>query len=95
MHGSKERPERILSAYQTELFEDLIDTLHAIRRINISIPTMPYRESGGFEGLNIENLVVQVGDLVNDGDYEEAGRKVVDAIYNEIIKGMPVGGIRK
>lgn len=95
LHGSKERPERILSAYQTELFEDLIDTLHAIRRINISIPTMPYRESGGFEGLNIENLVVQVGDLVNDGDYEEAGRKVVDAIYNEIIKGMPVGGIRK
>lgn len=95
LHGSKERPERILNAYQTELFEDLIDTLHAIRRINISIPTMPYRESGGFEGLNIENLVVQVGDLVNDGDYEEAGRKVVDAIYNEIIKGMPVGGIRK
>lgn len=95
LDGTTQKPERVLSPYQTELFEDLIDTLHAIRRINISIPTMPYRESGGFEGLNIENLVVQVGDLVNDGDYEEAGRKVVDAIYNEIIKGMPVGGIRK
>ena len=33
LDGTKTRPERILSPYQTELFEDLLKTLHAIRTV--------------------------------------------------------------
>ena len=33
LDGTKSRPERVLSPYQTELFEDLLKTLHAIRMV--------------------------------------------------------------
>lgn len=35
LDGTKSRPERILSAYQTELFEDMLSSLHSIRTMRV------------------------------------------------------------
>lgn len=94
--GSKADPERILSPDQTANFEDLLETLHAIKMLKT--PSMPYvnldKKSDSY-GMTVEgNIVVNVESLSSDEDYEEMAAKVKESIYREMSKGSVVGGIR-
>ena len=95
LDGTLSKPERVLSAYQTELFEDLIKTLHEIRTFNVgNIMQMNVPQSNANTNrLNIENIQVNVERLDSDADYEELAERVGEVLKGEIIKIMPVGGI--
>ncbi len=92
--GSKAKPERILSPYQTVLFEDLISSLHDIRvktPMMTAIPQMPQTVDRVF---HIESIQVNVERLKEDADYEAMAQKVGEYLYGEIARGAPVGGFR-
>ena len=95
LDGTKSRPERILSAYQTELFEDLLETLHAIKMLRVSLPSMssPEYSSEGY-GVNIERIDITTNSLTEDEDFDEITRRVGEAIEAAMMKGSTVGGIR-
>lgn len=40
LDGTKQKPERILNPYQTELFEDMIRSLHEIRRFKAPVSSV-------------------------------------------------------
>ena len=96
LDGTKHKPERILSPYQTQLFEDMVKSLHAIRTLRVPastvIPALP--EARQTQALNIENITVQVQRLESDQDYEEMAERVGEEIMEKITRGMTVGGIR-
>ncbi len=96
LDGTKQRPERILSPYQTELFEDMLKTLHAIRTFqapaSIVQPKMPDKPFQ--QGLHIDSITVQVQRLDSDQDYEEMAERVGEHIMERVSRGMTVGGIR-
>lgn len=96
LDGTKQKPERILSPYQTQLFEDMVKSLHAIRTLRVPastvIPALP--EARQTQALNIENITVQVQRLESDQDYEEMAERVGEEIMEKITRGMTVGGIR-
>ena len=95
LDGTKSRPERILSGYQTELFEDLLSTLHEIRRFNIAglsgykAPSL--NGSGG--GMNIDSVQINVNRLESDQDYDEMAERVCEVIKEKMVQTMPVGGL--
>lgn len=96
LDGTKQRPERILSPYQTELFEDLIRTLHSIRTFqaptSVVQPRMPDQRAA--QELHIDSITVQVQHLDSDQDYEEMAERVGKHIMERVSRGMTVGGIR-
>ena len=96
LDGTKQRPERILSPYQTELFEDMVRSLHAIRtlRAPASVVTPALPEARQAQGVNIENITVQVQRLESEQDYEEMAERVGEEIMEKITRGMAVGGVR-
>ena len=95
LDGTKSRPERILSGYQTELFEDLLSTLHEIRRFNISglsgykAPSL----NGSAGGMNIDSVQINVNRLESDQDYDEMAERVCEVIKEKMVQTMPVGGL--
>lgn len=93
--GSTSRPERILSPYQTELFEDLLKTLHSIRTIQMPAavvrPHLPDQQQPSY---HIDSITVQVQKLESEQDYEEMAERVGEHIMNKVSRGMTVGGIR-
>lgn len=93
--GSTSRPERILSPYQTELFEDLLKTLHSIRTIQtpaaVVRPHLPDQQQPSY---HIDSITVQVQKLESEQDYEEMAERVGEHIMNKVSRGMTVGGIR-
>lgn len=93
--GSTSRPERILSPYQTELFEDLIKTLHTIRTIQtpsaVVKPMLPERQQPSY---HIDSITVQVQKLESEEDFEEMAERVGEHIMSKAARGMSVGGIR-
>ena len=95
LDGTKQKPERILNPYQTELFEDMIRSLHEMRRIRVPtssvIPQLP--ENGG-ASYTIENITVQVQKLETEDDYETIAEKVGEQIMGKAMRGMSVGGLR-
>lgn len=61
LDGTPQEPERILSPYQTKLFEDLLGTLHDIRIKSPSMPMMPGIAQGtSAPMLHVEQILVQV-----------------------------------
>lgn len=96
LDGSKTRPERILSAYQTELFEDMLTTLHALRTVQspsfTPIATSEYE--GGISGLTIEELNINVDKLDSDRDIEDVANQVCKALGQKLARGKTIGGIR-
>lgn len=96
LDGTPSKPERVLSPYQTELFEDMIDTLHAIK--TISVPTMPAfgaeTNSRSQPTLTFGDVVIQVDKLDNDTDYDELAEKFFDHILEKSGRVQSVGGIR-
>lgn len=94
LDGTTARPERILSGYQTELFEDMIQTLHAIRTIGVSRPGMSIRERQGGYLPNVEKIEVHVGQLNEATDYKDAAERLVNEFYREVARSRAVGGIQ-
>lgn len=93
--GTSTRPERILSPYQTELFENLLKTLHAIRTFQAPVsmvqPRLPENQP---QALHIDTINVQVERMESDQDYEEMAERVGEQIMERVARGMTVGGIR-
>ena len=95
LDGTKARPERILSPYQTELFEDLLKTLHTIRTFQAPASVVqPHMAEQKQQMMNIESITVQVQRLDNEQDYEEMAERVGEHIMEKVARGMTVGGIR-
>ena len=95
LDGTKQKPERILNPYQTELFEDMIRSLHEMRRIRVPISSViPQLPENGGVSYTIENITVQVQKLETDADYEEIAEKVGEQIMEKAMRGMSVGGLR-
>ena len=95
LDGTRQKPERILSPYQTELFEDMIRSLHEIRTLRVpSATVIPQIPEGQQPSYTIENITVQVQKLEADADYEEIAEKVGEQIMEKAMRGMSVGGLR-
>jgi hypothetical protein len=94
LDGTMQNPERILSPYQTGLFEDMIATLHDIRIATPKVQNAAPKMREADRSFYIENLSVQVDKLESDADYEEVARRVSEHIYEEMNRGLPVGGYR-
>lgn len=96
LDGTPSKPERVLSPYQTQLFEDMIGTLHAIKTINV--PTMPAfgaeTSSRSQPTLTFGDVVIQVDKLDNDTDYDELAEKFFDRVLEKSGRVQSVGGIR-
>lgn len=96
LDGSKTRPERILSAYQTQLFEDLLSTLHVLRTVQtpsfMSVSSSDYSGSSG--GFTIEELNINVDRMDSDKDIEDVANRVCKELEKQITRGKAVGGIR-
>lgn len=95
LDGTPQRPERILSPYQTELFENLIRTLHEIKTLKgpgaAVHPVLPDAQQPSY---HIDSIVVQVQKLESEADYEEMAERVGEHIMDKVARGMAVGGIR-
>ncbi len=95
LDGTKTKPERILSPYQTELFEDLLKTLHTIRTFRAPTAVVqPSISPVQQQSMNIENITVRVERLDSEQDYEEMAERVGEHIMDKVARGMTVGGIR-
>lgn len=94
LDGTKSNPERILSPYQTKLFDEMIKVLQRID--TISVPGVPaYGETGkANSAYNVGDIIVNVDRLESDADYEEMAEKIFDTIMNRLNRTAPVGGIR-
>jgi len=92
--GSRSRPERILSAEQTQLFETLVASLQSIKMRGVSIPSMSLEESSHGTSMTFGDIVVQVEQLNEETDYEELGERIMTAIMDKANRGSSVGGIR-
>ena len=96
LDGTPNKPERVLSPYQTELFEDMIESLHNIR-VATSSYSFSSPELGSPAGGSVYldgDIVVNVGSLADDADYEEVAAKVMETIAEEISRSSVVGGLR-
>lgn len=95
LDGTKAKPERILSPYQTELFEDMLKALHTIRTFKApSAVVQPHMLENRQQSMTIENITVQVQRLESEQDYEEMAERVGEHIMDKVSRGMTVGGIR-
>lgn len=94
LDGTKSRPERILSAYQTELFEDMINTLHAIKRVSTGGMSAAPRWSAASALPNIDTINITVESLNENTDYENAAEKLMKSFYDKVSRTRPVGGIQ-
>ena len=94
LDGTPQNPERILSPYQTGLFEDLIASLHEIRINTPTVRNIAPKTSEPASTFHIETIQVLVEKLESDADYAEMARKVGEHIFEEMNRGLPVGGYR-
>lgn len=96
LDGTPTKPERVLSPYQTELFEDMIQTLHAIKTVNV--PSMPAfgadTSSRSQPALTFGDVIIQVDKLDDDTDYDELAEKFFDHVLEKSGRVQSVGGIR-
>lgn len=94
LDGTKTKPERILSAYQTELFEDLIATLHGIKVFTNSMPSVGFDGANSGQTFTFGDIVINVDSLNNDSDYETIAEQIMEQIMDMMTRGSAVGGIR-
>ena len=96
LDGTKAKPERILSPYQTELFEDLLKTLHAIRTVQVpqAVVRPQFPETVQNQPLTIESITVNVERLEKEADYDAMAERVGEKIMERAMRGMAVGGLR-
>lgn len=99
LDGSKTRPERVLSAEQTMLFDQMVQALQEIRHIQIpfgmGFDSNMFKDNDGTGAFTIENIEVRVENLAEDTDYDELAEKVGEALQRKLSRGRSVGGITK
>lgn len=93
LDGTPQRPERVLSAYQTELFEDLLNTLHVIRVSGLSGLNAPEMAGSSAGGLTIETINVNVDNLDTDDDYETLADRIGEVMNRRLRQTMSIGGV--
>jgi len=95
LDGSTRNPERILSPYQTKLFESMVQALEKMSTISIpSMPNFGNLELTGSGGVNVGDIIVNVDNLDTDDDYEELANKVSEVLMERIGRTTVVGGLR-
>ena len=95
LDGSPAEPERVLSPYQTKLFENMVMSLQKVATVNIpSLPFIAAPERGSSDAYSFGDIVVNVEKLESDADYEEMARKVGEIILRQMNKGSYIGGMR-
>lgn len=93
--GSAQDPERVLSPYQTKLFETMVQALEKMS--TISVPAMPKMgdiQTGSGGNVSVGDIVVNVDNLDTDDDYEELADKVSKVLMERIGQTAVVSGIR-
>lgn len=95
LDGTKQDPERILSPYQTKLFESMVQALEKMSTISIpSMPNFGNLELTGNGSVNVGDIIVNVDNLDTDDDYEELADKVSEVLMERIGRTAVVGGLR-
>lgn len=94
LDGTPSAPERILSPYQTELFEDMIKTLHSIKVNAVSMPKISYDQTGSTSAFTFGDIIINVDKLDSDADYEYIAERVKEQMMDSVGRGASVGGIR-
>lgn len=94
LDGTPGKPERILSSYQTELFEDMINTLHSIRQVKAGAMGSAPRLSAAGALPNIDTINITIQELNDDMDYSDAAEKLMKSFYDKVSRTRPVGGIQ-
>lgn len=91
-----EDKERILTPYQTTLFDSLVKTLDMMSRVYIpGMPNLSGDTAGqGGSPINVGDIIVNVDQMDSDADYEDMAEKVFDALMDRLNRGSVVGGIR-
>ena len=94
LDGTPNAPERVLSPYQTELFEDLIQTLHEVRVSTNSFGFAPPAMSSNNNSFVFDgDIIVNVETLSDDADYEEVAARVGEVLVRQMSRSGAVGGI--
>lgn len=91
--GTKERPERILSAHQTQAFDTLVDWL-TTPRINVpglSAGMGPTLQGAG-SAVTFGDINIEVESIDSDTDIDNLADRLMDAINERMLRGMAVGG---
>ncbi len=96
LDGTPQKPERVLSPYQTVLFEDMIKSLHEIKTLRVPTSVVAPRlpDAQQTQPMTIESITVNVEHLESDADYDEMAEKVGEKIMEKVTRGMSVGGLR-
>lgn len=95
LDGSPAAPERVLSPYQTKLFETLVTSLQKVTTVTApSLPVISSPERDLNSSYSFGDIVVNVEKLDSDSDYEEMARRVGEVILKQMNRGTYVGGIR-
>lgn len=95
LDGSITDPERVLSPYQTKLFETMVNVLEQASRV--SVPSMPNYDGIGYGGsspVSVGDIIVQVDNLDTDDDYETLAEKVSEILMERIGRTTAIGGLR-
>lgn len=95
LDGTSQDPERVLSPYQTKLFETMVHALETMSKVNI--PTMPSLggiATGNSNMVSTGDIIVNVESLDSDADYEEMAQKVSEVLMEQIGRTAVVGGLR-
>lgn len=94
LHGTPQKPERVLSASQTESFNNLVRLLEEIKiRVpGLNLPS--YTATGSNQAIQFGDINVNVDQLSSDSDYAELAERVMEEIKNRIARESIVGGIR-
>ena len=95
LDGTASNPERVLSPYQTKLFEVMVNALENINRL--SIPTMSNMsgiQTSGGNPVSVGDIIVNVDNLDTDDDYEELADKVGTVIMERLGRTAAIGGLR-
>ena len=95
LDGSPQDPERILSPYQTKLFETMISALENIDRVMIpSMSNYSNLQATGGGNVSVGDIVVNVDNLDTEDDYEEMADKVCAILMDRIGQTTAIGGLR-
>ena len=95
LDGSLQEPERVLSPYQTKLFDSMVEALQSIDKI--AVPGMQNYgnvQSTGGNPISVGDIIVNVDNLDTDDDYEELAQKVSEVLMDHIGQTAVVGGLR-
>ena len=93
--GSPQMPERVLSPFQTQLFETMVQALEQMSRITIAgMPNLDGTRNASGNQIAVGDIIVNVDNLDTDDDYETMAERVSDILTERIGRTSVVGGLR-